>query len=638
MSVLSASRSGTPDRSSRPRWRVERPRNLADSTALWAVLIFLLSLPLALALPDVTDLAPYTSRGSTPPLLAGIALLAAGVLLARRSQRGWLAGAAAGAFAGWVVLAMHTGLHGSPYGFNGILGDAGRLSAQAERYTVTWHSADGIVGGVPTDYPPLFPWLIGRASMLAGVPAWQQIGISETLLMALTVLSAFLLWRRLVPDWVAFAVTLAVLATFIEPSKAYEVMALDVTVPWALASFADPPRGRLGWFSSGMIAGLGLLLYQAYLVFVIPGIAVLIILAWRHAPARGRYAARICGIALTALLVGSYYWVPYVSWALTHRLQNLALHHQGVALTVNPFPFLALTPFGALTAVGLLGLVWYLRRAWWAAPLLILTAGVYAYRLGAEAIDVHSGSTMLAVYSPRAVGALLSAAGVLTVARAGPALARRLPSAPPAGFGVLAVAVLALFTCTAAWYDWVLGKPTVQNQAFDLEVTTGFDQAERAFQQWLPSGRYPRFAPIAGRIPWLPVDRIILEVRSVLGPRASPVMLSWNESIFAVQPWPGYIGVDAEASASTSEWLDRFAALETLSRIKKPAAFAHAAAHTAFGPITVFLLRKRGAYWNWRARDHPGNLNFTPAQFRSTAFQVFPNLPDRTVLAIRRGA
>jgi hypothetical protein len=636
MSVLSKAKATSLEQAAKSGPRLARRPELTSSPSLWALVVWALSLPVALSLPSAIGLAPNTTRGSAPPLVAAIVLLVAGVLIARRWQSPWVVGAVVGAFAGWVVFAMHTGLYGSPYGFNGIGVDAGRLSAQAERYTTTLHSADGIVGSVPAEYPPLFPWLVARAAVLAGVPAWRLLGLSETLLMSLTVLAAFVLWRRMLPDWVALAVTLVVFVTFIEPAKAYEVMALDVTIPWALASFAAPPKGRLHWLPAGAIAGLVLLLYQAFLFFAVLGIIALIAREWRMSPDRRRFAARVAAIVLTALVVTSWYWIPYLSWALTHGLQGTALHHPNPGLTLNPFPFLSLTPFGVLTAVGLLGLMWYWRRAWWAVPLGILTASVYAYRILAEMIDIHSGSTLWSGYTPRATAALLAAAGVLTVVRAGPALARRLPILRSARLGALALAILALFTFNAAWCDWVLGDPTGSNQAFTPELTTGFGQAKRAFVQWLPGGGWPQFAPRGGRYPWFPVDPIVHDVRSVLGPTATPTTLSYNEGLFAIQPWPGYIAVDASAAASTSDWVSRFAALKRLSRVKGPRAFARAAAHTPYGPITVFVLKKQGGSWAWIPFQHAGIVNFTPSQFASPAFKVFSDLPNWTVVAVRR--
>src|SRR5256885_12956009 len=38
------------------------------------------------------------------------------------------------------------------------------------------------------------------------------------------------------------------------------------------------------------------------------------------------------------------------------------------------------TPLGLLQLAGLLGMIWYRRSAWWARPLLVMTAGAFVYR------------------------------------------------------------------------------------------------------------------------------------------------------------------------------------------------------------------------------------------------------------------
>ena len=118
-----------------------------------------------------------------------------------------------------------------------------RLAAMANRYAGTWHSSDGIVPSVPSNYPPLFPWLVGRTSALIHVPAWRLLGPAEAIALSFAVVAGYLLWRRLLPGPLALAVTLPVLLCYSLPEKAYEILALAVFVPWAVATFGDPPRG-----------------------------------------------------------------------------------------------------------------------------------------------------------------------------------------------------------------------------------------------------------------------------------------------------------------------------------------------------------------------------------------------------------
>jgi hypothetical protein len=180
-------------------------------------------------------------------------------------------------------------------------------------------------------------------------------------------------------------------------------------------------------------------------------------------------------------------------------------------------------------------------------------------------------------------------------------------------------------------------RPAIRGPVFIPALTGPYNEASNAFLEPLPDGSYPRFAPARNRVPWFPTDTIIADVQSVLGPRAAPVTVSSSERLFAIQPWPGYIGVGAKAAAATSNWTARFHALLELSRVTNPVAFAQASAHTRFGPIDAFVLSNTGRYWYWTPLDYDGTVRFTPAQFSSPAFRVFSDLPDGVVLAVRAG-
>ena len=59
----------------------------------------------------------------------------------------------------------------------------------ANTYSHTWYSADGIVRSVPSNYPPLFPWLVGRTSALIHVPAWKLLGPAEAITVSFAVVA-----------------------------------------------------------------------------------------------------------------------------------------------------------------------------------------------------------------------------------------------------------------------------------------------------------------------------------------------------------------------------------------------------------------------------------------------------------------
>ena len=182
------------------------------------------------------------------------------------------------------------------------------------------------------------------------------------------------------------------------------------------------------------------------------------------------------------------------------------------------------------------------------------------------------------------------------------------------------------------------GGPTPVGGLYQPAVSTAKNDATLAFTNPLPDGRYPAAAPAGIRQPWFPTDPIKKDVASVLGASAAPVTLSASEQLSAFVNWPGYIGVYVTAAGIDTDWSARYAALRKLSGVTDPAAFAAAAAHTAFGPIDVFILVRTGpAQWSWTPAVTPdGAVTFTPAQFSPAAFTVFTNLHGGYVLAVRK--
>jgi hypothetical protein len=329
-------------------------------------------------------------------------------------------------------------------------------------------------------------------------------------------------------------------------------------------------------------------------------------------------------VAAVSLVVAAPYLVPW-GWAvLTEPGQAVSDEWVSPGLTTNAFPFLKPTLLGVLELIGLVGLVWYRRRTPWAWPTLYLVLGSYAFWLVMGIRFVFSKHTTLFFYVPLVTGVALLAAGVLTLAEAGPSLVRRFAFTPPYRTGVAVVAAALLWVGFTYWQDW---RPSVEEGV----ATTGNTYSAWAHLEPLPDCTYPRFAPQAGRFPCYPADRIKAEVERVLGPGARPHTLASDERLFAYLPWPGYVGFDRTSANTLSRWDDRHAELTRLSGITDPAEFARATASTAFGPIDVFVLsRKDDQSWTW------GYTVFHPTQFDSATWTVVQGLPSDTVVVIRR--
>jgi hypothetical protein len=616
-------------------------RLLSVSPSLAALIIWIVCLPVAFGLASLGPANPFLLRVAMVPVVVAIGGVIVVGIASRRLPADLASGIGAGLFGGWVAFTLRVALHGTPFGFDGLAGDAGRMADMANRYASTWHSSDGIVSTVPSHYPPLFPWLVGRTSALINVPAWKLLGPAEAITLSFVVVAGYILWRKLLPGPFALAVTLPVLLCFSLPEKAYEILALAVFVPWAIATFGDPPRGRrLHWLPAGLIGGLSIVLSWAFIIYGALGIVALAVLTWRASQDRARYVRHVVLTVIVSVVVASWYLVPYLGWGFLHGSKQVDDLFQGGGIQDSPLLFLTPSPLGVLELIGVIGLLWYRGRVWWGRPLLLLTASAYAYWLLGLAAFSLTGHTLLLQDTPRMIGPTLAAAGVLTIVHTAPLIARRFSvRSVPAGLPALALCLLVVWTAVTAWQGWMPGGPTPGGGLYQPAVSTAWNESTAAFATPLPDGSYVPVAAERGiHDAWFPTDPVKNDVTSVLGASATPVTLSTAEELFTYVNWPGYIGVSMGAAGTNTDWPARYAALQKLSRITDPAAFAAASARTAFGPVDVFILQRSSpTRWTWQPIDAPYPvLTFTPAQFSPHAFTVFTNLPGNLVVAVRQ--
>ena len=615
-------------------------RLLSVSPSLAALIIWIVCLPVAFGLASLGPANPFLLRVAMVPVVVAIGGVIVVGIASRRLPADLASGIGAGLFGGWVAFTLRVALHGTPFGFDGLAGDAGRMADMANRYASTWRSSDGIVSTVPSHYPPLFPWLVGRTSALINVPAWKLLGPAEAITLSFVVVAGYILWRKLLPGPLALAVTLPVLLCFSLPEKAYEILALAVFVPWAIATFGDPPRGRLHWLPAGLIGGLSIVLSWAFIIYGALGIVALAVLTWRASQDRARYVRHVVLTVIVSLVVASWYLVPYLGWGFLHGSKQVDDLFQGGGIQDSPLLFLTPSLLGVLELIGVIGLLWYRGRVSWGMPLLLLTVGAYAYWLLGLAAFSLTGHTLLLQDTPRLIGPMLAAAGVLTIVHTAPIVARRFSvRSVPAGLPALALCLLVVWTAITAWQGWMPGGPTPGGGLYQPAVSTAWNESTAAFATPLPDGSYVPVAAERGiHDAWFPTDPVKNDVTSVLGASATPVTLSTAEELFTYVNWPGYIGVSMGAAGTNTDWPARYAALQKLSRITDPAAFAAASARTAFGPVDVFILQRSSpTRWTWQPIDAPYPvLTFTPAQFSPHAFTVFINLPGNLVVAVRQ--
>ncbi|MBE1488670.1 arabinofuranosyltransferase [Plantactinospora soyae] len=608
---------------------------MPTGASLWATLTWAVGFPLAVLLVKLLDGNPLTGRGSVGPvaigIIGGVVLL---VLVVRRYSDAIL-GLAAGGYAAWCGLTLVASYHGTPFGDSGLRGDSARLATMATRFSTTWQPVDGIVPSVPAEYPPLFPWLLGRLSTIIDRPAWSLIGYGEAALISAAVLFAFLLWRGIVPTPVALALAVLPPWVFAQPRKSYEIITIAVFVPWVLRTFTNRSRseGGLHWLSAGIIGGLLVQTYQGYLLFGVLGILAIMAFTWHGAADRMAYLRHVIGAGLTAFVVASWYLVPYLYGTLVLGGSRVNDYFISPAIVEDPLGVWFLTgpfvnPLYMIELVGLLGLVWYWKTRWWARPMLLLVAGVYVYRWALVLIFVSNGHTLYLHYTTRLIGLVFASAGILTVIAAVPALARRVTTRSLRGVGVLSTAALLVVAAMAGlgtWMPWPRGINDVSRpvDSYSPNLAT-YTHAEP-----LPNGKRAKYAPKGVTVAWFPAEPIREVVEGTLGEGARPSTLAYDERMFAYYPWKGYVAVERLASNTFSHWDERHAELVRIAGIKDPAEFARASADTEYGGIDVFVLRRRGAGWMW------GDVVFDAAQFSPTYWRVADDLPSNTAVAVR---
>jgi Arabinofuranosyltransferase N terminal len=613
-----------PDRSSPAR---RRPGRLADpglvAVAVWVVLI----VP-AVAVPRLIPFQGFGVKGWAAPLAGGLVggAVILGLAFLRRGAA-WVAGAGAGFLAAWVSLVLGTILRGTPFPFYGLLGDAGQLTAMATRYSVTAASADPWVPGLPAEYPPLFPWTVGRISTIIDVPAWQLVGTAEVICTGLALLVGFLLWQRLVPVWIALATSALGFMTLAYPPKAYELLTLLLFVPWVLGTLGRPSRGRLHWVTSGVVAGIIVLTYYGWVVFGGLGLIAIAVITYRSEPSRRAYLLYLVKVAGVAAAVSSWFVLPFLYARIRGGGEAVSDMYADASMLHDLLPFIGFTPLALLQLVGVFGLFWLRGSAWWATPMLALVLGAYAYRAVTALLFVLTRHTYMGHYTPRLYSAVLVMAGVLTLVRAVPRLLDRLLLVPPKGGAAVALSITMAWCGLTFTLDWM---PGLGGRYAGI--------AETAYLEPLPDGRYVADLPRLTKTRWFPVVPIRRVVESVYGPNPRRVTLTADERLFSYLPWPGYAGNTPLGSlAHTSA---RVAELRRLAGTHDPTAFARASATTAFGPIDIFVLRETDDGWRWSSyvgfEQAETVVLFDPNQFSAAEWVVFDTLPEDVVVAVRR--
>lgn len=601
---------------------------------LAAVLTWLVALPLGILGVRIANLNPLATQGVAAPvayaLIVGIALV--GLSLVIRAE--WLTGVAAGLFAAWCGVTVAANLIGTPFGYGIMTGDAGRMSALATHFASTWVPSDAADPNLPPEYPPLYPMLIGRVAAVTGRQAWSLLGHSQALLIAASVLAAFLLWRRLVPAHVALALSGVVFVGLSEPSKANEVLALSVFLPLLLATFAPPKEVRaLNPVVAGLLFGVMVPLYPNFLMFGLLGIGLILLAGWRAAEKRRAFLLHAAITVGIAVLISSWYLAPLIVAYAQGETQVVADQFKSGSLARAQFQLFGSTSavLYTLQLIGAVGIATLWRRTWWARPMGLLLAGVLIVKGVMLLRFIFTSHSLMLVYVPYLFRFAGAAAGVLTLWELwqlrGSWLLERL-GAPRRLFGVLAVAALIGVIAQTSWAAW-LPAPAGLRDANGASASTETSNATRAHMEYLPTGARPHY-PAWAMTPGLPATQIYRLIDGDLGKQADPVVLSADQRVFSFRDFRNYLPPARESSNALTRWDDRHQVVDRIAGITNPDQMARALADTEFGPIDVLVLQAKAGVWTWR------NAKFSPKAFEGPQFYVHRGLPGGHILITRR--
>jgi hypothetical protein len=552
---------------------------------------------------------PFTSVGQATPIVIGVvvSLVASLVGLTRRAGPDLVALASAA----WVTLMGASQTHGTPYPYGGMEADIARLTALADRFTTHIGSADLLIKGLPSEYPPLFPWIVGRASAVTGVPAWRLMGPASVVACGVAVAAAYVLWRRIVPPRTAAAIALIAAAVFGEPRKPHEVVAVSVVAPWIIGSFArlgGEATPRLHWLAGGVVGGLLVADYQGYLAFAALGLVAVVVMSVLT-PDRRAYMRHLVLLAVTAAVVSSWFLGPWLTTLVEHGSENIDDKFPPSSTAPDYWhpPWAHAWPVALLLLAGVVVLVLGVRRFTWAPALLAVTASAMVYRWLMAYRFQHTGHTGFYQYTGRLSDGTLAVAAVLGAAEIWPTLRLKMPSAGRRSFAVLAMAGVLSASMAVYWDAQRLGHaegPGRPNFARLAQATP------------LLNGRYPSLAqyaaPLRAVFPYASVHAI---VSRRLGDDALPVVLTSNEALSSYYPYYQYLGNGAYSSNTLSHWIQRLVDVEGLSQLTDSASFAQRCEHMRYGVIDVFVLTQRHGRLNW---GH--DVTFDEAQFGAGYF------------------
>lgn len=495
-------------------------------------------------------------------------------------------------FAGIVFL----GLRSTPFGLNGVSGDAGLMTAQVTKFSLNWAFPDFAYKDLSPFYPPLYFLVLGKIAGVLSIEPYQllKLGLVATaLLLPLAVQSAWSFTGRR-------TVTLAALGSLFlyqDWYKPYEWLSLALFIPWWI--YAMDGHGVRHKKGSWLVwAGfLGALLFTTYYYWFFIGLVAFFasLVAERAQSVKLSATEKYRPILLWAI-VGVFsipYWGPLL-WSLVQTgaassLQNLYFLPDFSVLT---FPFLEPSVSGILYLGGFVFLVWSAPRDKIARSLLLLLVAAYLWQIvGYIALLLHT--PLLTFKSRDLITYVLGFAAVLAMAEHLPRVMKNRRWKGPALAGLIAVSLF-----------------------FGQRIAVGFSDnelLEQAQRTEYPSDMLREYkSAMAGDI----IDHVILAT-------SNASELSVYLPTYQFLPWA------AVYSHPAGEYYERLEFLKELSDISDPDWFAAALMNNRYSPIDEVVLfpKDEGFVFSYLSvgfpeGNKPGELLFSPELFDERYFNV----------------
>ena len=371
----------------------------------------------------------------------------------------------------------------------GAVADQSYRTAYLTKFGHHWGLVDYAYKDLPSFYPPLFFWVLGRLSALLGIAPWKMLKIGLLASAFLVPVAGWFLWRPIVGPRRAAAVVIVTSLAFQDWYNPHLWLAIAVFVPWWLWFVLGSGRSRRltrGELIGAVLLGAAVALTYWY-VLLIGLVQLVVLLALRRvARAHGHelepHWLRDVGVVLGGIVVvTAVYWLPLAISVLTTSgatpMQNR--YYTGAEVSL-PNAFLA---FDLRGFVLLGGLIWLaataLRRPLSMHLLGLIGAAYVVYLIGYLGFLADTPIDTLRVNGViefgLAAGAALGATDLVRLV-----VSRRLYERIDPAAALVALAIGAVVVVFALGQDSVRSIPYLDQQRKAAYPTRLIDDFERA--------------------------------------------------------------------------------------------------------------------------------------------------------------